>query len=348
METSRMRQIPIAMTLLLLAALALSACGFGGGGGSTGDQGNNDTGATAATGGSGDAGAAANMAEEGGVETTGQTTGGTGGDTAGRQRAPVQSGAAAAPAASQHRQGFDRLVIRTGTLTLRVSDVAKGVTSVQQIASKYRGYVSNGSTREERRPAIADITITIPSESFDQAFSELRGLGKLVSDSAQSQDVTEEYVDLRSRQRNLEATQKRLLTLLNRASTVGEVLNVQRELTTVQGQFEEIKGRLQYLGNRTTMSTITVSLRPVLPPAAKPTPKPIPRWSAFEVAERAWLASLRMLQGVATAVISVVVFGWWLIPILLVGLLLWMRRGGTRRGFRRGPGVGPEQTAGTS
>jgi hypothetical protein len=241
-------------------------------------------------------------------------------------------------------------VIRTGALTVRVPDVAKGVTSVQGIAREYDGYVSGGNTRQEGRFTVADLTITIPSSRFDDAFNDLRRLGKLVSDSTRSEDVTEEFVDLRSRQRNLEATEKSLLTLLGRARTVGEVLSVQRELTTVQGQLEEIKGRLKYLGQRTTMSTITVGLRPVLPPPAQPTPKPVPNWNPLAVAERAWLASLRMLQGVATAAISVVVFGWWLLPLLLGLLVWWLRRGGRpgRGLFGRGRGVPPEQPAGTS
>jgi hypothetical protein len=132
-----------------------------------------------------------------------------------------------------------------------------------------------------------------------------------------------------------------MLALLSRAKTVGEVLSVQRELTTVQQQLDQVKGRIKYLGNRTAMSTIDVTLTPVPVATPKAGPKPVVGWSALEVAERAWNASLRTLQGIATVIISVVVFAWWLLPLLLAAAV-WYGRGGR---LRRPPR--PGQTAET-
>lgn len=324
----------LALVLVLIAVLALSACG---GGGSSASP-NSESPVSGTT-------------EAANTDVVGQAApgGGAVGDT-------VEAPGAVAPAPAEDRaqqdsgearsaseqKSFDRLVIRMGNMGLQVTDVLRAVSTVQQVAAANGGYVSSGNTTQSEETSHAVVTITVPAQNFVKAFSELRDLGELVSDSTQSQDVTEEYVDLQSRQRNLEATEKSLLTLLERAGTVGEVLTVQRELGTVQGQLEQVKGRLKYLTNRTNMSTITVTLSPIPSPAREPKLEPAPRWSALEVAARAWTASLRMLQGVATVVISVTVFGWWLIPLLL-GMLLWYRRSG---GFRRQ--ARPSETASPS
>ena len=99
-----------------------------------------------------------------------------------------------------------------------------------------------------------------------------------------------------------------------------EALSIQHELTTVRGEIELVQGRIKYLDQRSAYSQITLNIQPITgPPPSKPT------WDPGEVVERAWSASLGVLQVIATAIISAVVFGWWLAPVL-VGGLLWRRR----------------------
>ena len=151
---------------------------------------------------------------------------------------------------------------------------------------------------------------------------ELRSLGeKVTTDTISGQDVTEEYVDLQSRERNLRATEESLLRLYDRAKNVEETLSIQRELTTVRGEIELVQGRIKYLDQRSAYSQITLNIQPVTSP-----PPPKPTWDPGEVVEQAWDASLAVLQVMATAIISVVVFGWWLAPVLVGGLLWWRRR----------------------
>jgi hypothetical protein len=150
----------------------------------------------------------------------------------------------------------------------------------------------------------------------------LRSLGeKVTTDSISGQDVTEEYVDLKSRERNLRATEESLLRLYDRAENVEEALSIQRELTTVRGEIELVQGRIKYLDQRSTYSQITLNIQPVTSP-----PPPRPTWDPKDVVERAWSASLSVLQVMATAIISAVVFGWWLAPVLVGGFLWWRRR----------------------
>lgn len=169
-------------------------------------------------------------------------------------------------------------------------------------------------------PVTADLVLSVPSGEFEAALEELRGLGeKVTTDTVQGQDVTEEFVDLESRERNLLAAEESLLTLYDRAESVEDTLTVERELTDIRGQIEEVQGRLQYLERRTSTSEIILHLEPV------GTATPGQPWSAAAVASRAWNASLDVLQAGATALISVAVFSWWLVPVTVAGFVLWRR-----------------------
>lgn len=111
------------------------------------------------------------------------------------------------------------------------------------------------------------------------------------------------------------------MELYDQSESVDDTLAFQRELTNIRGQIERVQGRLEYLEQRTDFSQITLTIQP-----AAGAPGTRPAWDPAGVAAGAWDASLRFLQALATAVISIIAFGWWLIPLIVLGLVLWRRR----------------------
>ncbi len=225
-------------------------------------------------------------------------------------------------------ENFDRKIVKTANLGVRSEDVRGSAVEAQQVAARFGGavlssQVSQGAAREEDS-VYADLVLSVPSQEFENALAELRGLGKKVTDdSVTGQDVTEEFVDLESRERNLLAAERSMLELYNRAQSVDDTLYIQRELTAIRGEIELVQGRIKYLEQRAAFSQITLSIQPVASPA--PPPKQ-PAWDPGAVASKAWTASLSVLQGAATVAITAAVFGWWLIPLLIFGLVWWQRR----------------------
>jgi Domain of unknown function (DUF4349) len=217
---------------------------------------------------------------------------------------------------------FGRKVVKTANLGLRSEEVRQSAARAQQVAATAGGTVLSSQVYRNDDSVTADLVLSVPSEEFEGVLDELRGLGeKVTTDSISGQDVTEEYVDLESRERNLRATEESLLRLYHRAENVEEALSIQRELTTVRGEIELVQGRIKYLDQRSAYSQITLNIQPVTSP-----PPPKPTWDPGEHVEQAWDASLAVLQVIATAIISAVVFGWWLVPVLVGGLLWWRRR----------------------
>ena len=269
-----------------------------------------------------------------------------GGVSVGRETAGVDSPAGSGPDLAQSSEGgvsvtedsaalgnFGRKVVKTADLGLRSEEVRQSAAQAQQVAASAGGTVLSSQIYRSDDSVTAQLVLSVPSEEFERVLEELRGLGeKVTTDSVSGQDVTEEYVDLQSRERNLRATEESLLRLYDRAENVEEALSIQRELTTVRGEIELVQGRIKYLDQRSAYSQITLNIQPVTSP-----PPPKPTWNPGEVVEQAWDASLAVLQVMATAIISAVVFGWWLAPVLIGGFLWWRRR-------NRGPRPAPTES----
>ncbi len=264
-----------------------------------------------------------------------ETKSGGRGVSTGRKTAGVDSSAGSGPDLAQSSEGavviteepaalgdFGRKVVKTADLGLHSEEVRRSTARAQQVAATAGGTVLSSQVYRSDDSVTADLVLSVSSDEFERVLGELRSLGeKVTTDSISGQDVTEEYIDLKSRERNLKATEESMLRLYDRAKNVEEVLSIQRELTGVREDIELVQGRIKYLDQRSTYSQITLNIQPLTSP-----PPPRPTWDPGDVVERAWSASLGVLQVMATAIILAVVFGWWLAPVLIGGLLWWRRR----------------------
>jgi Domain of unknown function (DUF4349) len=251
-------------------------------------------------------------------------------DAAQRSAPTTTSSAAPSTAAMEPSaaQTLDRMIIRTAQLMVEVMDMENALAQARQIAARGGGFVSASNTRVEKindqDRTVADVTIQVRSDAADAVLSDLRALGKVTAETSGSQDVTEEYVDLDSNLRNLQATESAILKLMDKATRIEDIVSLQRELTTIRGQIERIQGRKRFLERRSDMATITLGLR--LPPLESTRPLIGGAWDPFAVAARAWAASLAVLRGIAEVVIVVLAFSWWLIPIIGLGVYVWVHR----------------------
>jgi hypothetical protein len=156
---------------------------------------------------------------------------------------------------------INRMVIRNASLTLVVDNVSASLNRINSIASLYGGYVVNSNIGEDRSSLYAYITFRVLSSQFDNTVQALRDLAADVkSESTSGQDVTEQYTDLASKLRNLEASETQLLSLMEKAGTVKEILEVQQELTSTREQIELLKGQMQYLEQSAALAVFTVTL----------------------------------------------------------------------------------------
>src|SRR6187200_3021048 len=136
------------------------------------------------------------------------------------------------------------------------------VCEAHAVADSYAGFVveSFASQGSGKRIAEGSLVLRIPAESYDSALSRLRELGKVESLEESGQDVSKEFVDLNARIRQLRAVEAQLLELLQRADDVPAALAVQNQLSQVQLDLEQARGRLQYLDDQVSYATISVAM----------------------------------------------------------------------------------------
>ena len=152
-----------------------------------------------------------------------------------------------------------RIIIRTVNMQLVVTDIVASLDQISELAKRFEGWVVSSDRSLTHHGAIA---IRVPSDQLDDVILLLRGMAEEVeSEISTSEDVTDEYVDIQSRLTNQQATESALLRLLDRAETVEEALNVQRELSKVQQEIERMEGRIKFLEETSAFSLVSVQLK---------------------------------------------------------------------------------------
>jgi hypothetical protein len=221
-------------------------------------------------------------------------------------------------------------VVQTASVRLSVRRGRFGevVDEARSIAAGFGGFVvsSTASQGTEQRLVRGTLVLRIPARSYAEAMKSLAALGRVQSRNETGQDVSQEYVDLQARVRQLQAVEAQLLELLDRANTVGAALAVQQQLSHVQLDLEEARGRIQYLDDRVAFATISLAIHEAFVPVAKSDD------GGFGIVE-SW-------QKAANGFLAVV--GWTFVviataaPLLVLLFLLWLlARSAARRNIGR-------------
>jgi hypothetical protein len=219
----------------------------------------------------------------------------------------------------------DLLIIKTGTMVLQVTGIDAALTAATQRITALGGYASGSDRSGDGESAQATITFRIPAARWDEALVGLRGLAtKVLAEQSQTEDVTGQVVDLGARITNLQATERALQGIMDRATEIKDVLAVQTELTNVRGQIEELTAQKTHLEAQAAYSTLSVTFSlkpdPVLTSSQQFDPK--------NEVDQASASLVGVLQAIATAGIWFAIV--WL-PILLalaiiVGIGLFVAR----------------------
>ena len=203
---------------------------------------------------------------------------------------------------------------QTGSLTLTVGrgKLSRTVTQLTALAGTYGGFVANSQTQSGAGPS-GSVTLQVPVQNFATVLARAEALGKTSDVTTKATDVTGQYVDLQARITALEASRQQYLTIMAKATTVGDVLAVQEQIDSIQSQIEQLQGQLQLLTSQTSYSALAVTLGERAP---APAPGPLPESGLV----RAWHTSI---GGFVAGVEGLVrIAGPLLFALLLLGVAL--------------------------
>jgi hypothetical protein len=209
-------------------------------------------------------------------------------------------------------------VVKTASLEIEVASggFAAAFSKVPTIAAAQGGFVASSSSlqgTEEGRQAAGTLVVRVPSEHFDATRQQLVDLGELQSQQLKGDDVGGQLADLDARLRNLQSHEEAIRLLMTKTGTIGETIEVQRQLSTVREQIEQLAAQQARLQDAVAYATITLSL-------AEPGIAFNPEGDGSPLAD----ALGRALDGAEHVLAALIVTLGYLVPLALLAGLAWL------------------------
>ncbi|WP_074409061.1 DUF4349 domain-containing protein [Aquimarina megaterium] len=163
-------------------------------------------------------------------------------------------------------------IIKNANCRIKVKDVEEATLLARKIALKYQGYISDERFTNTNYTKENRFTIRIPQDQFDTVLDSVCGLAEFVDyKNISTVDVTEEYIDITSRlQTKLDVKERYETILKTRAKTVEDILKTEEKLSLLQEEIESAQGRLKYLSNKVSYSTVQVDVYQTIIPKDEP------------------------------------------------------------------------------
>jgi hypothetical protein len=154
------------------------------------------------------------------------------------------------------------MIIRSGTMNLEVDKYDDTESKIKEITNSFNGYITNTtSSLNASGKKQGTITIRVASDKFDGLLTELSKIGKVMNQNISGKDVTEEYMDSEARVKTQRELENRLLKLLEeKTARLTDIVDVEQKLAGVRENIEKTEGRMRYLKDQASYSTLAVSV----------------------------------------------------------------------------------------
>ncbi len=236
------------IVLTVIIALVASAC-------SSGDDGTEAINVAPEAASSDDAGGLDQMALSGEAVREGDLA--TGGDSAESPlEDPLGSGALTVQA---NPIDLGRDIVYTASIAVEVNDVAEATREASRIMQRFGGLLFGQETTGSPEPRTMLVFRVLP-EDFSEALDALGSIGTVRNQQVSADDVTERVVDLESRINTAAASVERLRTLLENATNINDIADLENQLLQRETNLEALRGQLRTVQDQVDLATITLTI----------------------------------------------------------------------------------------
>jgi len=145
-----------------------------------------------------------------------------------------------------------RMIIYTAGYVVSVYDLEDSSKKIVKLAEDAGGYVATQTNDT--------VVVRVPAGKFREVVEKLEAVGRVVDKKLQALDVTEQHTDLSLRLAAKKKYLETLQNLLDKAQDAKAMLEIQKEIGEVVEEIEAMEGKLRYLSDQVSYSTITVRL----------------------------------------------------------------------------------------
>ncbi|MGM8214802.1 DUF4349 domain-containing protein [Bacillaceae bacterium W0354] len=221
----------------------------------------------------------------------------------------------------------NQMIIYTGNIDILVNDYTTATNDILDKVQQMNGFIVQSSEYQhgENENKFGEIVVRIPQEHFQSFMNHVETTStEVLSKTTEGTDVTEEYVDLESRLRSKEAVEERLISFMNDAEKTEDLLKISNDLSTVQEEIERIKGKMNYLENHVSFSTITINIQEkrVTIPEIQSTKE----LNTMENATKLFMDTINFILNVASKIVVIFIgLSPIIVPLLIVGVFILIR-----------------------
>lgn len=224
----------------------------------------------------------------------------------------------------------ERIVIQNADVAIVVKDVEARMRDIEVMAQQMGGFVVSSNLYQSYNNNYvevpeAQVVIRVPAEKLEDALKKIKAdVVEVRTETRAGQDVTAEYVDLKSRLANYEAAEKQLNDIMETATDTEDVVNIFNQLVYYREQIELVKGQIKYYEEAAALSAITITIIA----EEKEQPIEIGGWEPQGVAKEAVQDLIYFFQDFVNFLIRFVIYilpVWVMIGIPLYGLFIGVR-----------------------
>ena len=221
---------------------------------------------------------------------------------------------AAAPAAPGNSVTLDRKIIKNVRLGIETGNFAETRQKLDSILSAYGATLIRDNQFNDSYRISCDLEVKVEAKKLEPLTAKLASIGKrLEYKNVEAADVTEEFIDIEARLKNMKKVEASLIDLLRKAKTVDEIIRVEEKLGQIRAEIDGYTGRLKYLSSQVAQSTIYINLYQKVEFKYEPTETPKFTERLLSAIDKGW-------KGFVTALLFLIRL--W--PLYVVAILIWL------------------------
>ncbi|MFT5724030.1 MAG: hypothetical protein ACI9JN_001147 [Bacteroidia bacterium] len=212
-------------------------------------------------------------------------------------------------------------IVKKGNVGIHVNDYAKDKHSFEDAIRKFDGYISNENERTEISRISNTMEIRLPNQNFDkfiQAITTGEGIKSVDYKRTSADDVGEEYYDLLTRIKTKKEVEKRYIDILRKAQKITDILAVEDQIRVIREEIESKEGRLRFLKDRISYSTVSLYIYQDLEYDAPLADRPTFFGKVAKAANTGWNMILNFML--------FLIYIWPIVILLLITIILYKKK----------------------
>lgn len=156
----------------------------------------------------------------------------------------------------------DQKMVKSASLDLRAQSLVWTSNQIQASAKNVGGYVESANVSQPKNDVqTAWLVVRVPADRLDVVIEEAKKVASsVISENLNAGDVTDQSIDLTARLNAKRAEETALVSLLDKATKVSDVIEVTDRLAFVRSEIEGLDAQQRRLEGQVAMSSLSISI----------------------------------------------------------------------------------------